>query len=433
MKRGTPEAEFLPAAMALEATPPSPLGRTLIWLIIVIFCVAAAGATWGRVDMVSVARARVIVVGHSKIVRPLERGTVAQIAVTEGQRVSAGELLLRLEDDVAAAELERVRAALAQAERRDAGLRWLIALHGSDTDTTDGAVVADPAADARWAAHRDRDSVLEQEIRREQSALAQAEAEVARIRDLLPFLRQEAVDRASLAEQDLLPTQHARDARKTLVDTRHELRIARLRVAELRERLAGLHARRRFADSQFRDELVRDREQATGDLRLLRRDLRKAEAALRATVIRSPVDGTVEQLGVHHVGAVVAAGQDLLVVVPRGQGIAVEATLQNSDVGFVRTGQQVEAKFDAFPFTRYGTVTGRVTAISADAINDEHAGLTYRMRVDLDADTIDVDGENRPLTPGMTLTVEAKTGTRRLISFFLSPLMRYADEGLRER
>jgi hemolysin D len=119
--------------------------------------------------------------------------------------------------------------------------------------------------------------------------------------------------------------------------------------------------------------------------------------------------------------------------VPQDGALEVEAVLENKDIGFVHTGQTAEIKIDTFPFTKYGTIAGRIVGLSHDAVADAQRGLVYKMRVLLQRSRIEIDHRTVPLSPGMKVTVEAKTGTRRLIEFFLSPLLRYANESVRER
>ena len=149
--------------------------------------------------------------------------------------------------------------------------------------------------------------------------------------------------------------------------------------------------------------------------------------------LTAPVDGTVQQLAIHTVGGVVTAAQPLMVIVPSDQPVEVEAFLESKDVEFVRAGQMATVKVETFTFTKYGTVDGEITSLSNDAIEDEKRGLIYSSRVRLLKNTIEVQGEQVKLSPGMSVTVEVKTDKRRVIDYFLSPLQQYAVESLRER
>lgn len=123
----------------------------------------------------------------------------------------------------------------------------------------------------------------------------------------------------------------------------------------------------------------------------------------------------------------------LLVIVPDGSTLVVDAMVMNRDAGFVREGQEVRVKLEAFPFTRYGVVQGRLTFLSRDAVQDENMGLVFPARVELQQFSINVNGRATPLTAGLAATAEIRTGRRRIIEFLLSPLQRRVEEAVRER
>lgn len=166
---------------------------------------------------------------------------------------------------------------------------------------------------------------------------------------------------------------------------------------------------------------------------LLDQDLVKAHLSERLTRLTAPVSGTVQQLAVRTVGGVVTEAQPLMLVVPEDHILEIEAFLENKDVGFVASGQAAEVKVEAFPYTKYGIVPGTVKSVSEDAINDEKRGLVYATRVAIERPTIGVNGSDIRLVPGMAVTVEIKTGRRRVIEYFLAPLMQYGQESIRER
>ena len=186
----------------------------------------------------------------------------------------------------------------------------------------------------------------------------------------------------------------------------------------------------------------------------LAQDVIKAEERTKLQILTAPVDGVVQQLAVHTVGGVVTPAQALAVVVPVDSHLEIEAMVSNRDIGFVHAGQEAEIKIDTFNFTRYGLLQGRVLNVSSDAItrdkppeksNDKLPGaesassepkgqeMNYAARVSLDRTQMLVEDKLVNLSPGMAVTAEIKTGTRRIISYLLSPVLKYKQETLRER
>lgn len=428
------ERAFLPAALELEQTPASPAGRAIMLVIATLFVLAVSWAALGHVDIVAVAPGKLIASGQSKSIQALETGQVVSINAHEGQAVNADDVLVRLDTRVAEAELNRVVAALDDAEndvRRYRTLaRWAMdpELARDQVDSTGAGLLRHT-----WDEHKARIAVLSRERGRllmEQESVRQ---QVKKLEAILPIVETRTADQQRLVENRLLPETDYLDAEQRRLEVAHDLGSQRATVQKLGAAIVELEARVTAATSEFRRRMIDEHEQALRRRKALLQEGIKAKARLAAKTIRSPVDGVVQQLAVHHHGAVVSPAQTLMVVVPNEATLEVEATLENKDIGFVGVGQATEVKIDAFPFTRYGSIDGKVVGLSSDAISDEVKGMVYEMRVRLDRSDMDVNGQRVPLFPGMTVTVEAITGRRRLIDYILSPLMRYQDESVRER
>jgi hemolysin D len=428
------ENAFLPAAIELERTPASPLGRTTMLVIIALFVLAVVWASLGHVDIVAVAPGTVIASGKSKTIQPLETGQVAAIEVEEGQRVAHGQVLVQLDDTIARAELHRLDAALADAardiQRFETLLHW-VSSAGAVAESK--PAVTDMQLRDTWNEHVARLDVLHREKDRLIAEKASAAAQTAKLAAILPIIERRSEDRRRLVDKQLLAENDYLETEQRRLETQHDLRSQRSHVTELDATIAELEARVEVQTSQFMRHVADELEKARRQHKALNQERIKAQARLAATTVRSPIDGTVQQLAVHHRGAVVTPAQALMVMVPSGESLEVEAALENKDIGFVEVGQRVEVKVDAFPFTRYGLIEGRVVGLSSDAVVDERKGMVFTMRVELDQSGIEVNGDMVSLSPGMTVSVEAMTGKRRLIEYVLSPLLRYRDESVRER
>lgn len=162
-------------------------------------------------------------------------------------------------------------------------------------------------------------------------------------------------------------------------------------------------------------------------------DNSKADQRQKQTVLRAPVSGVIQQLAIHSVGGVVTSAQALMVVVPDATQVTAEVSIANQDIGFVNAGQDAEIKLETFSFTKYGTVKATVANVSADAVTDEKRGSFYPAILTLEKKDMLIDGKQIPISPGMNVTAEIKTGKRRIIEFLLSPVQKMASESLRER
>ena len=430
-----PETAFLPAALEVQETPPAPAARAIIAVILLFFVTALAWAALGEVDVVAVAHGSIIPSGHSKIVQPLEKGMVKRIRVAEGQLVQSGEVLLELDAGAVRADLVRLEQEVGglSADIRRAGqlTSWL----NNDTGPQrhSGTGTADELLVGQRREFDDRMGVLERELERQLAEQQSAQQQLEKLQAILPIISRRAKDRKGLAAQKLLPEQQFLEIEQERLELAHDLRSQQAIVDEHRAGVSELRARIKLGHSEFLRGVLEHREEAERQKAVAEQELVKVQARLDAHRIRAPVDGVIQQLAIHNVGAIVTPAQQLMVIVPQDAALEVVAILENKDIGFVKVGQAAEIKIDTFPFTKYGTIAGKVMDLSDDAVSDDNKGLVYRMRVAIDQTEVRVNGQQVPLSPGMTVTVESKTGSRRLIEFFLSPLLRYADESARER
>lgn len=440
------EAQFLPAALALQETPLSPAPRVAMWAIISFAVLAVVWATVGRIDIVATAHGRVIPDAGIKLVQPIETATVRAIHVREGQSVRAGEPLIDLDATVAVADRTRLQGELADARMQAARGRALLAALDSGKAPALGTVQSPgaPLSEARKteaqqmlnSLHQEylaRQSRLDAELSRIDAEMQSTQEAVRKYEMTLPMAERRAQDFKDLVDENFV-------SRHGYLD-REQVRIERTAdLATLRSKLKEIEASRREAQHQKLELLTQTRRtqldavrEASQRAASLEQELTKADTHGRQMQLTAPVDGTVQQLAVRTIGGIVTPAQQLMVVVPRNDTLEVEAFIENKDIGFVRVGQQAEVKIETFQFTRYGTLHGEITSVSHDAINDEKRGLIYSTRVRLARNSLNVDGVDVSLSPGMTVSVEAKIGHRRVIEYFLSPFQRATAEGLRER
>lgn len=430
------ETAFLPGALEIQETSPSPVGRAILWTILGVVSLAVVWASLGEVDIVAIAHGRIIPSGHSKTVQPLDKGMVSAIHVREGQHIEAGKVLIELDAssvraDVARLETERTNLRR-EATRLTTLAGWLSGEIAPRLPEPDNAG-EDALLLRQWHEFRDRLAVLEHERDQVAAQRRSVERRIDKLRAIQPIVTRQANDQKRLAEQQLIAEQQFLETEQRRLENHHDLQAQQERVRELDAEIEAVNARIAHSRSEFHRQLLERLDAAERRHAAAEQELLKAKARAKAQTITAPVDGVVQQLAIHHVGAIVTPAQELMVIVPQGGSLEVEAVLENKDIGFVGVGQPVEIKVDAFPFTQHGTIAGEVVDLSDDAVADERKGLVYRMRVLLQGSSLPVHGKPVTLSPGMTVTVEAKTGKRRLIEFFLSPLLRYRDESVRER
>jgi hemolysin D len=249
----------------------------------------------------------------------------------------------------------------------------------------------------------------------------------------LPLVTERAEALKNLLESNLGSRVQWMEAEEARITQAKQLDIERRNRDAIDAAIRALHQERAANANQMTANFTADLSETEVRLASLSEEIVKARQRTDFRRLRAPVNGVVKQLAIHTVGGVVTPAQRLMEIVPEGTPLEVEAFFRNRDIGFVETGQQTEIKVEAFPFTRYGTINGHIETLSEDAVQDENVGLVYTAQISLDKLTLEVEGKTVRLSPGMAVTVEAKTGKRRLIEFLLSPLLRFSQESARER
>jgi hemolysin D len=422
-------------------------------VVLLFLALTLAWACMAELDVVATAAGRVVPVGRSQPVQAPDGGIVAAVHVRDGQPVDAGDPLIELDvrdwqldagrrrSELAA---EQLALALAEVQAEVLGTQptaqWrlrerldaVLGSRGLAPSTTERAAALSLLS-ARLSEHREQIAVL---ARRDAARAADARATEARLRMLtgsLVVLADRASAAETLASRGLIAREQYLERELRRVEADEGLQAARAELAAVREERAAIDAEREALGQGALREVLTEREQRERRVQALQSELAQLEQRLFRALIRAPIDGIVEQLAVRHAGAVLRPAESVLMLVPRAGPLEVEALLPDRDVAFVHAGQTAAVKVDAFDFTRHGLLPARVRALSADAFRHEALGNVYAARIRLERDFFEGERGRAPLLPGMSVQVEIRTGKRRVIDYFLSPLRGAARDSLTER
>jgi hemolysin D len=461
-RRESHELAFLPAALEIVETPPSPIGRAIGVSLIVLFCLALVWASVGHLDIVASATGKIVPSGRVKLIQPFETGVVRAIHIRDGQSVKAADVLIELDPTMTAAEEGHIKNDLVAAQLDTARLRAAL----NDGDNPEGEF--HPPADASPALvnmqreflakqieeHRAKIASLDRQGAQKEAERATVAATIQKLEASTPLIQERVDIRKYLTDKELGSKLTYLETLQQLSENEKDLLVQRSRLKEADAALAAIIDARAQTEAEFRRTLFGELAEAERKAGGFADDLAKAERRTKLQRLTAPVDGVVQQLTVHTVGGVVTPAQQLAVVVPADAVLEVDAMVSNRDIGFVHPGQDVQIKVDTFNFTRYGLLHGRVVSVSPDAIvretpqdrNNDIAKAAdnessepkgqeyiYSARISLDRTQIRVDDVVANLAPGMAVTVEIKTGSRAVLSYLLSPLLRYKHDSMRER
>jgi hemolysin D len=457
--------QFLPAALEILETPASPAGRAIGATIILFFVLAVAWAVFGRVDIIATASGKIVPTGRTKTIQPLETGIVSAIHVQDGDKVTAGQVLIEFDRTVTQAERKHIAQDLVASQLDVARLAALRESFDTGTMPRDlvipaGALDSDVARTrssmkAQASEQLAKLASINRQIEQKEAESQSITATIAKIDASLPLVEQGAAIRRKAMEIQYGNHIAYLEAQTRLIEQQNERIVQQRRIVEVAAARQALEQQVEQTKSGYERQILNDLSDAEKKVAQLGQDLVKAERKAGEQILRSPIEGTVQQLVLHTVGGVVTPAQQLMIIVPADSHLEAEAMISNRDIGFVSPGQQAEVKIDTFNFTRYGLLQGKVVSVSQDAIVREKLGakagsakaggalsdssepdgqeLVYSTRIALGQTQMQIEDRLVRLAPGMAVTIEIKTGTRRLIEYLMSPLLRYRHESLRER
>ena len=449
---------FLPAALEVLETPPSPAGRAMALAIPAFLVTALLWSLFGKIDIITTAQGRIVPVGKTKVIQSLEAGLVKAVHVQDGEAVRAGQVLIeldptqpgadrdRLARDLAAADLDvaRLTALKITAETGAPPSPMLTPPNASADDVTRARAALRAQVETRSA----KIQALDAQISQKRAEVGEVAASLTKLSASLPMLAEKERLHRDLHDQGYGTTFSLLDAQQALSDARNDWNVLAERRRQAEAARADLVSQRAATVAGSAADILSDLSKAEEKRNALAQDFVKASDKSKNTLMVSPVDGVVEQLAVHTIGGVVTPAETLAIVVPRGGGLIVDARLANRDVGFVHPGQIASVKVDTFDFTQFGFIPGRVLAVSGDSLSavessrqfsdsadSAHADAVgaYVARIALDRGDIRIGGRRQSLIPGMSVTAEIKTGRRTVLNFLLSPLAKAASGALHER
>ncbi|MEJ7928202.1 HlyD family type I secretion periplasmic adaptor subunit [Sphingobium sp. AN641] len=435
------ETDFLPAALEVIERPVSPTARVVTWVLLIGLLATALWTIFGRVDVVASAPGQLMPSGNVKLVQSPGAGVVRAIHVRNGDIVRKGQPLLDLDPTLSGADLAQAEKGLAAAELEAARNRAIAdALSGRGMDFVAPAGTPANVADtqrrliAAQLAELDANTASLSAARASAMSDAQsAQAQVAKLRDTVPILDRQIDNMNRLDAKGYAPGLRLLELQRQRRQEAGDRDVAATQISRGLSEARKLGQQITQAREQARHTALTDLAKAEAEAILRREEVTKARQNNRFQRLLAPADGTIQQLEAHTIGGVVEAAKPLMTLVPSSGGLEVEARILNKDVGFIHIGQPASVKLEAFPFTRYGAVPGRVRSISRDAVQDKELGLVYVAIVTLDRANIVTDGRHVALSPGLAATVDIRTGTRRIISYLLSPLQSSIAQAGRER
>lgn len=400
--------EFLPLLTEIEEAPLNPLGQTTFLIIVALIFFTGLWLFFGKVDIVVTARGKVIPEGEIKIIQPLETGVVKDILVKEGQFVRKGQTLIEIDTSTTQPQLQSLQANLdyINTERQR--------LNGETVKDAANSYTQNELAKSAYADLTNQLAAKNYEIKRLQEERNNYQKQLTlnlekerRMEDVADIIARNDLDRVHAENMDY-----------------------RSRISSINEQIRGVQKEMDYIRSNFRTQnltQLADRDKQANELEA---DIKEIEFKKQQQNIISPVDGYVNTMLVHTIGGIVTPAEKVISIVPADSPLIIKVSVLDKDIGFVKEGMPVQVKIDTFDFQKYGMIEGKVKKVSKDSVEDEKQGLVYDVFITPVTKSLMVDGKEETISTGMGLSAEIKTGKRRIIEFFIYPIVKYWSEAV---
>ena len=377
------------------------IGRTLVLASVATVGACIAWANWANIDQITRAPGSVIPSSRNQVIQDLDGGIVHDLLVKEGSVVKQGQVLIRF-------DRTKTESSFLESQARAASLKAAIAR--LNAEIRGGQPQFAPELDLYPGIRRNQEMLL----RTRQAAVRE---EVAALRQSLELVK---------AELDInLPLLQRGD-------------ISKGDILKLQRQVSELQGMITNRENKYRQESQTDLSKAYEDLAGLEQIMASRKDQLAHTVVTSPMDGIVRNIRITTRGGVARPGEEIMQIVPVEDDLLIEAKVRPADIAFVKPGLATTIKLDAYDYTIYGTLQGTVTYISADTLNDENRSLNeapyYRVQVKTKTSAIGQHAAKRiEIQPGMTASVEIKTGNDTVWRYLTKPITKTFSEALAER
>src|ERR1035437_2802749 len=361
---------FAPGLLSIQESPPAKLPRVVLYAVGVLFAILLAWATFGKLDIIASAEGRLIPQTYVKIVQPADAGIVQEILVKEGQSVQAGQVLIRMDTQVANADQKSIDTELAlrtlQLRRIDADLAGQ-PLKRTATDPDDLFRTVDAQYRDRRQSYQDALGQAQEGLRKTQRDYESGKEVLAKLKEVTPLLKEQADSFTDMGKEGYAPQVTVRDKQREYLDKARDLRAQEENLASLAAAMAQADKQLSQVTSKYHSELQNERVEAEGQYRKLQQEHLKQEHKTGLLELKASQAGIIKDLATHTIGTVVSPGTVVLSLVPENEPLIGEAMVKNEDVGVVYEQQQVKVKIATYPFQKYGMLDGEVIHVGPDS------------------------------------------------------------------
>lgn len=438
MARDVKETEFMDQLEAAARMKPNKASNVMLWSITAMIVLFILWANFAQIEELTRGQGQVVPTKEIQMVQSLEGGLLQELLVGQGDRVTKGQVLMRLSDVMfsseergAEAKADSLKLKIARLEAEAAGKDFVI--------TEDLLKKVPDIAQNEQALYRSRQqelknaiSILEDKLRTVKADMDEAQAQINRLSSSRSSLQQElSITRDMVAKKAVSKLEQMRLERE-VNDIGGQINAQQERIGGLRADLSATEKQKNDQSDRFRSQALTELSDVKTQIAQLGESLKSIGDRVSRTELRAPVDGVVNNIAVRTIGGVIEPAQKLIEIVPVDSELKIIAKVSPNNIAFLRVGQPVKVKITAYDPQRYGSLQGELVRIGASSVTDREGNVFFEIEVRTDKNYLGTAEAPLPVTPGMVADTEVVTGKRTIMEYVLKPFLQARDRALRE-
>ncbi len=424
--------EFHPLNIEIEDRPINPLAHYILGLIVFIIIFGLLWLFFAKIDVVVSARGKVIPSGEIKILQPIETGVISKINIKEGDYVKKGQILMQIDPTITQTNLDIKEKNL---KILNFQIKRIVAILNNRPLLLNSVL---KEAKEQEQLYEIQKNFFTENIDKYNTKLFQAKTQYKTSlieKNRLEIVLSKDMSKAKRLKNiiDIIAKKEYEELDKNILSLKEQIKITSYKIEEAKKRIDEIKKEKESFISSFKDTKYQELLNIKKEARDLSSQINTIKFQNQKQTIISPTDGYIVKLMTNTIGGVVTPAEKLISIVPKNAPLIVKVNVLNQDIGFIKKHMQSKIKIDTFSFQKYGFLNGKIITIGNFSVDDEKLGAVYEVKIQPDGKKLLVEGKERYLEAGMSVTAEIKVGKRRVIEFFIYPIIKYLDEGLSVR
>lgn len=434
------DAAFFSSVNAALLEKSSLLPSVIIWIVILSVTWFIVWANFAQIDELTRGEGKVIPSSQTQIVQNLEGGIVSEIYVKEGEEVKKGQQLLKIQDVNFASSLRERKISIHELSAK----RIRLEAEATGKEFTVDEVIKEAIPErfieqerSLYVSNQEQLlnslEILQLQLQQRQNELDEVKTTRSKLQQSYRLLLQEITLTEPLARKGIVSQIEFLKLKRQVSDIKGEINVIEITIPKINASIEEAKSKMTDMRLKFQNSAKQELNEVTAEISRIQESQDVFQDRVARTVVKSPVNGTIQKILVNTVGGVVKPGMELIEIIPSDDTLIIEAKIKPSDVAFLYPGQKAKVKFTAYDFLIYGGLEGEVIHISADTMRDQNEHNYYLVRIRTKKNYLGPKDKSLKIKVGMIANIDIITGKKSIIDYILKPILRAKENALSER